>query len=1033
VAVKCPKCHSENPDTLKFCGECGTQLFSTKGIPVSQTETLQTPIKELSTGSTFACRYQIIEEIGKGGMGKVYKVLDQEVSARIALKLIKPEISTDIETIERFRNELKTARDIAHKNVCRMYDLGKEAGSYFITMEFVAGEDLKSMIRMSGQLSQGTAISIAKQACEGLAEAHRLGVVHRDLKPSNIMIDKEGTVRIMDFGIARSLRVKGITGAGVIIGTPEYMSPEQVEGKEVDRRSDIYSLGIILYEMLTGRVPFEGDTPLTVAVKHKSEPPRPPQEHNAQISEDLSRIVLRCLEKDKEKRYEGAGELKAELEKIEQGIPTTQRIIPSRRTITSREITVKFSLKKLWIPALVVIGVMVAAIAFWRFLPHGKTVSPPSDKPSLAIMYFKNNTGDKNLDHWRTMLANLLIADLAQSKYIKILGEDRLINILSQLNQLDAQTYSSDVLKQVALSGGVNHVLQGAYAKAGEEFRINVTLQEARTGDLIGSESVAGKGEGSIFTMVDELTRRIKADFKLSKTEIAADIDKEIGKITTSSAEAYEYYSEGRKYHHSGDYRRSMELMEKAIAIDPEFAMAYRSIGMSYNNLGLFSERKKHIQKALELSDRLSDAERYQIQGDFYSDSEKTYDQAFEAFNNLLALYPDNTLASHNLGNLYGDLEDWDQSIKNYDTSVRNKSEFIPTYTLLADKYRAKELYAEARKVLEDYIRNFSDNAQIRRAFAYIHIDRGELDLAIAEVDKAFLLDPNDYQNLINKGDICLYRGDLERAEEQYQRLLEAREPVAHAWGLNRLGYIWLLQGEYEKAKNVWKQGVGLAEMVGQDLWKSLFAAGLSYACFSRGDLEEALKYHQVAWESAEKADYLEGQRQALYGKTLIYIRMKSMENAQKTAAELKELIEKGLFKKATRYYDHLMGLLELEKKRYPQAIKNFESALALESYGPQSKNALILDSLALAHYQAGGLDKAVETYNRITSLTTGRLSFGDVYAKTFYMLGKIYEQKSDKARAIENYQKFLDLWKKADPGLPELQDARKRLEGLNK
>jgi serine/threonine protein kinase/predicted Zn-dependent protease len=1032
VATKCPKCHSENPETKQFCADCGTQLIpQSKDIHPEVTETLQTAVRELNTGSTFAGRYQIIEELGKGGMGKVYKVLDQEVNARVALKLIKPEISTDIETIERFRNELKTARDIAHKNVCRMYDLGKEAGSYFITMEYVSGEDLKSMIRMSGQLSVRTAISVAKQVCEGLAEAHRLGVVHRDLKPSNIMIDKDGTVRIMDFGIARSLRVKGITGAGVIIGTPEYMSPEQIEGKEVDQRSDIYSLGIILYEMLAGCVPFEGDTPLTVAVKHKSEMPKSPREHNVQISEDLSRLVLRCLEKDKEKRYQSAVELRSELERIEQGIPTTQRIIPSRRAITSREITVKFSLKKLWIPALIIFVVVAAAIALWRFLPHRKIVPPPSDKPSLAIMYFKNNTGDKNFDHWRTMLANLLIADLTQSKYIRILGEDKLVNILGQLNQLDAQAYSSEVLKEVATLGGVNHILQGAYAKAGDEFRINVTLQEARSGELLGSESVAGKGEESIFSMVDELTKRIKTDFKLSQTQIASDIDNEIGKITTGSPEAYGYYTEGRKYHNSGNNRRSIELMEKAIAIDPEFAMAYRSMAMSHNNLGLFSERKKYIGKALELSDRLSDAERYQIQGDFYSDSEKTYDRAIEAFNSLIELYPDNTLASHNLGLLYYYLEEWEKAIKYYGVSARNKSEFIPTYTQLAEAYRAKELYAEARKVLDDCVQNFSDNAQIRQALASIHIDKGELDQAMVEVDRAFLLDPDDYQNRIDKGDIYLYKGELARAEEEYQKLLQMNEPAAHAWGLNRLGYIWLLRGEYEKAKNAWKQGIGLAEMVGQDSWKSRFSNGLANICLGSRDFEEALKYCQIAWESGEKAQYLEGQRLASYLRARVLIETKSMDRAQRTADELRAMIEKGLFKKAIRYHHHLMGLLEFERKRYSEAIKYFDSALALESYGPLNKNAEILDSLALAHHQAGNLEKAAETYNRIAALTTGRLGYGDVYAKSYYMLGKINEQKGEKARAIENYQKFLDLWKDADASLPEVEDARKRLEGL--
>ena len=247
MAVKCPQCHSENPETKQFCADCGAQLIPRAGAKATFTKTLEIPKEELTTGSTFANRYQIIEELGKGGMGKVYKVFDQEVQAKMALKLIRPEVSADQSTIDRFRNELRIARDISHKNICRMYDLGREAGNYFITMEYVSGEDLKSFIRRARQLVVGTAILISKQVCDGLAEAHRAGVVHRDLKPGNIMIDKEGNAKIMDFGIARSISVKGITGAGIMIGTPEYMSPEQVEGKGVDQRSDIYSLGIILF------------------------------------------------------------------------------------------------------------------------------------------------------------------------------------------------------------------------------------------------------------------------------------------------------------------------------------------------------------------------------------------------------------------------------------------------------------------------------------------------------------------------------------------------------------------------------------------------------------------------------------------------------------------------------------------------------------------------------------------------------------------------------------------------------------------
>jgi len=220
MAKKCPKCRSDNPDASTFCADCGTRLSSHEKVSVSSTETYETAKEELTTGSTFAGRYQIIEELGKGGMGRIYKALDKKINEKIALKLIKPEIASDKKTIERFSNELKFARKIRHKNVCQMFDLGEEKGTHFITMEYVSGEDLKSMIRMTGQFSTGSTVNVALQVCEGLAEAHKVGVIHRDLKPSNIMIDREGKARIMDFGIARSLKAKSITGEGVMIGTP---------------------------------------------------------------------------------------------------------------------------------------------------------------------------------------------------------------------------------------------------------------------------------------------------------------------------------------------------------------------------------------------------------------------------------------------------------------------------------------------------------------------------------------------------------------------------------------------------------------------------------------------------------------------------------------------------------------------------------------------------------------------------------------------------------------------------------------------
>jgi len=354
------------------------------------TETLQTPLRELARGRVFANRYDIIEQLGRGGMGTVYKVFDKKIEEDVAIKVLKPEIANEINTIARFSNELKLARKITNKNVCKMFDLNEHEGQHFITMEYVPGEDLKSFIKRSGQVSIGKALSIGKQICLGLTEAHRLGVVHRDLKPSNIMIDKEGNAKIMDFGIARSTEAKGITEAGVIMGTPEYMSPEQVEGDEVDTRSDIYSLGVILYELVTGNAPFKGKTPISIAFKHKTDTPQEPSEFNIQVNEALSRMILKCLEKDRKRRYQSVDELLEDLKKIEAETPTTSQLKSQEKVDTAVETRTSFSLKKILLPPIILLSVLaVILILIWIF--GNKDPAPAEEEFTKGAVLLEDN------------------------------------------------------------------------------------------------------------------------------------------------------------------------------------------------------------------------------------------------------------------------------------------------------------------------------------------------------------------------------------------------------------------------------------------------------------------------------------------------------------------------------------------------------------------------------------------------------------------------------------------------------------------
>ena len=471
--MKCPKCNSENPGDSRFCSNCGTQMLPSTGISYSQTKTLQETPRELTIGSAFAGRYQIIEELGRGGMGKVYKALDTEIEEKVALKLLKPEIAADENMILRFKNELKFARKITHKNVCRMYDLNEHESIKYITMEYVPGEDLKASIRRMGPLTTGKAVFIAKQVCEGLIEAHNLGVVHRDLKPQNIMIDRDGNSRIMDFGIARSLKTKGITETGVMIGTPHYISPEQVEGKDVDQRSDIYSLGIIIFEMVTGRVPFEGETPINIAFMHKTEKPPNPRKFNAQVPSDLSRMILKCIEKDKKKRYQEVEEVLSELIEIEKEIPTTDKVLPKKKPITSREIAAKSRLKKLLISALVIIAIAIVGIIIWKYLPQLE-LSKPSPTPGDPLE--KENYFIAGRKYWKDKNYSEAIN---QFKKIMDIEPENLEAQISIANILKEQGKIDEAIPEYEKVIALNNLDSRAYNKLGEIFEQKRELEKA--------------------------------------------------------------------------------------------------------------------------------------------------------------------------------------------------------------------------------------------------------------------------------------------------------------------------------------------------------------------------------------------------------------------------------------------------------------------------------------------------------------------------------------------------------------------------
>jgi serine/threonine protein kinase/tetratricopeptide (TPR) repeat protein len=646
--MKCPKCQTENPDDSKYCKECASSLTGAEEARLSFTKTLETPLGSLTRGTLFADRYEIIEELGTGGMGSIYRVEDKKIHEDIAIKLIKPEIAADKRTIERFSNELKIARKIRHKNVCQMFDLGEEKGTRFITMEYVPGEDLKNMIRMTKRLSIATAINIGTQLCEGLTEAHRLSVVHRDLKPSNIMIDKEGNARIMDFGIARSLESKGITDAGVMIGTPEYMSPEQVEGKDVDQRSDIYSLGVILYEMVTGRVPFEGDSPFTIGLKHKSEVPKNPQGLNAQVTDDFSHTILRCLEKAKENRYQTSGELRSDLANIAKGLPTTKRVHPDIR-------------------------------------PEAGAISKTKWENSIAVLPFSDLSPQRDQEYFCDGMTEDIITKLSRMAELKV---------ISRTSAMRYKRTDKDI-KEIGEELGVATILEGSIRKEGDNIRVTAQLINVEDGFHLWADTYNRKLE-SVFEVQDEVSKVIAEvlEIKLTPGKIEA-----LKATRPKSVEAYEYVKKGlyitnSKFvisHREKDFNSAVKMFNKAVEIDPDYPMAYTGLNWAYQHHNQITGSKKYLplvikncEKAYELDQNNVDSNAGKAWMHYLA---RDFAQSYFYYKRGLEIDPNRGILNHVVGVFYQSIGLIHQAIDYLSRAV----ELDPFY-LLAHSYRSKLL-----------------------------------------------------------------------------------------------------------------------------------------------------------------------------------------------------------------------------------------------------------------------------------------------------------------------------------------------------
>jgi serine/threonine protein kinase/Tfp pilus assembly protein PilF len=973
MSVKCPKCRTNNPSDSKYCKECAAPLPSHSQDGV--TKTIEVPKEELTTGSIFAKRYQIIEELGEGGMGKVYKVFDKEVNAKVALKLIKPEIASDNKTIERFRNELKVARDIAHKNVCRMYDLGKEEGAYYITMEYVSGEDLKSFIRRSGIISVGKAITIANQICEGLFEAHRLGVVHRDLKPQNIMIDKEGNTRIMDFGIARSLGAKGITGEGVIIGTPEYMSPEQVEGKETDQRSDIYSLGVVLYEMVTGVAPFEGDTPFAIGVKHKSEIPRDPKELNFQIPEDLGRVILKCLEKDKEKRFQSAKEVHSELINIEKGIPTKEREIQKLSPLTSKEITVQFRMRRTLLIPIIFISVAAIAVIIWNFVVPSLTTSvkKPPKQISVLIADFKNKTGDPIFDE---SIEQALALSLRGASFIKSYPRASAKKVADKLDPKAQGKLEIQMAQAICRRTGTNFVIAGAIEQLDKGYTIKTWGLYPDKPDKVFEISKNIFEKSDVLQETNKLARTIASTLGGTKVRSSP-------RITTSSLEAMKAYATALKYEGENKINEAIKEYLRAIEHDPDFGHAFGNLAVLYQNIGQIEKAKEAYEGSLARMDRMTENEKISIRCKYYL-FVRNYDKAIESLNELLEKNPKSIFALGNIALAYFYARDMAQAVEKQKQAL----EINPTDT--TGRYN----------------------------LVWFLMGAGDFDTAEKEARYIVNVNPEYTEAFVCLALVDLIQGRPLQALETYQKLEEQG-----SYGVSLASYgmadLALYEGRLNEAAQILEEGIANDYSTGNNDFAAEKLLVLAQTYLLQGKIK-------LAEETAERALNESTQENILYSAAFIYIHTGDEDKAKALLSKLEKVIYPE--------YQSYCRLLEGEMK-----LMNGDVSGALNLYQEGQKiydSWLSLYALGRAYVEAEVFTEAHEAFELCFKRRGEATSiFFDDYPTSRYLPSIHYylaraQEGLNSPVAIETYNTFLSIKEKSD-GEPLVEEAKKRLARL--